>query len=130
MKLNEGISVADIADGSLIYKANDALGEVVRNILDPNTPAETTREITIKLKLKPNDRRDLSSVSIGVSTKLAATKPQKTELFLSQKSDGSVVVSERDTRQDELFKPEPPAPKHMEARREARQDEKDDDERT
>jgi hypothetical protein len=132
MKLKEGVSFADIADGSVIYKANDVLAEVARNILDPNTAAKTVREITIKVRFHPNENRDLVMVSVDARPKLAPMKPALTALFLAQKVNGEIVMSEKDARQENLFDEDakaPKTPKHLAEARARREDEKDDEER-
>lgn len=103
MKLKEGVSLADLAEGSIIEKANDAIAEVARNILDPNTEPDSMRSVTIKLKIKPSKSRDIAAITVGVETKLAQARPAESMLFLSQTSRGEIVVSERDTKQTDLF---------------------------
>jgi hypothetical protein len=118
----ESVTIDKIANGEIPAKANAALAELARNILDPDTKATQPRKIKIEITVKPDEARDLASVEIGVSTKLAAPKPLKTKVFINQMRDGSVVVAEKDIRQHELNlegdMPSPPAPKHLAAARE------------
>lgn len=99
----ETVSVADLDGGSVIPKLDEALRKVGENILDPDTSATGVREIVLKIKLKPDDKRDLAVVDIGVNVKTQAPKPTKTRVFLGQRSDGTVVISNSDQKQADLF---------------------------
>ena len=62
--ISDEISLANINHGAVVERADYYIKEVIRNINDLNTVAETVRELTIKLKFKPS--KDRSMVAIGV----------------------------------------------------------------
>lgn len=49
------ITLDTIGNGELAARFGQALAQVGRNIIDPNMDPEAAREITIKLKFKPNE---------------------------------------------------------------------------
>lgn len=108
IKMLENVDVTELAGGDVVVKLNDALKDVAANILDPNTKPEAVREIVCKVSLVPNSHRDAADVKIDVTTKLAKhCQPAKTMLFFSQARDGSIVISQRDTKQPDMFQAQP-----------------------
>jgi hypothetical protein len=77
------ISIATLADGAVIERADYQLQRALEDIQDPNTSAETVREVVIKLRLKPSVDRTDAIVSIQTSAKLAAMKPRDVQISLS-----------------------------------------------
>lgn len=65
----------DIAGGALMENATAAIEQVIRNMVDLNTPYKDKRMVTIKLTFAQNENRDDASCTIAVSTKLAPVKP-------------------------------------------------------
>lgn len=106
----ESVSVATLGGGVILPRLDAELQRVASNILDPDTKATAAREITLKIKIKPDDQRDFASVEIAVGAKLAAAKPQATKVFINQTRSGDVIVSERDTRNGDLFEAEGETP--------------------
>lgn len=121
----DSVSVDRLAGGDLVPRLNDALQKLAENVLDPSTKATAPRKITLTITMKPDDNRDMGSVELGIAVKLAAPKPAKTTVFINQNRDGSVVLSERDTRQADIFDsaegetPAPSVPKSIAAKKEA-----------
>lgn len=85
----------EIAGGAVQEKANQAFTEVIENMLDPNTPWNTGRELTIKIKLSQNEARDDLKVAISVNKKLAGSRPVDTNMYIGKDLDtGNVYVQE------------------------------------
>jgi hypothetical protein len=100
----DNVDVTELAGGDMVDKMNDAMREIAANILDPNTKPEAAREIICKVTFVPNAHRDAAAIKIDVSTKLAKhRRPAESMLFFSQARDGSIVISQRDSRQEDLF---------------------------
>jgi len=78
------------------------LDKVLQNIGDPNTDAEATRTITLKIKIKPDENRELAGVQIDAESKLAPHRPVGTSVFVGKK-DGRVVAVENNPRQPGIF---------------------------
>lgn len=89
------IRLDEIAGGAVQEKANQAFTEVIENMLDPNTPWETSRELTIKIKLSQNESRDDLKIAISVNKKLAGSRPVNTNMYVGKDLDtGNVYVQE------------------------------------
>lgn len=68
----------DIAGGALMENAKAAIEQVVRNMVDVNTPYKNKRQVIIKLTFEQTEDREDAQCTIDVSTKLAPVKPLKT----------------------------------------------------
>lgn len=67
----------------------DALAEILENIGDENTPAQSTREINLKISFKPTKTRDSAYTTVEMKTKLAPPKANESVILLS--NDGKVT---------------------------------------
>ena len=71
----EGVSLDNICEGAAIERFNFAMQAIVENVLDPNTVATAPRELTLKLKIKPDKDRSFANVEMSVTNKLAPIAP-------------------------------------------------------
>lgn len=102
-------SLATLAGGGAMERFNDELNVVLANICDPNTKAEAVREITLKVKIRPHDNREVANVEIVCTSKCAPAKMVPTVLYIGM-HQGEVVATEKDLNQPGLFDtPEPGA---------------------
>lgn len=85
------IDLDKLADGAVREKFNNALNEVTKNILDPNTKATAKRTITLKLTFEPGEDREIADVTVDYSTKLAQVKGVSTRFVIG--TDGSDVIA-------------------------------------
>lgn len=76
------VSLATMGNGAVIERADEEIQKVLSNIVDPNTDPTKVREVTIKLTIRPNEDRDVASVHIGVSSKLASATPVHTTMMI------------------------------------------------
>ena len=88
-------SLSDLMDGGVEERFNDALNSIWSNVFDPNTNPSATREVTLKVKIKPNDRRDACDFKVDVSAKLAPHVPLTQTVMLQLNSDGTITATER-----------------------------------
>lgn len=96
------VTIDSIANGAVTQQFDYALAKVLKNIEDPNTPAKDAREITIKIKLVPDDTRTLVIANVKVTEKLAGLLSTQSPLYLMQEG-GKTKALERKERQPELF---------------------------
>jgi|LDZT01.1.fsa_nt_gi hypothetical protein len=97
---HEVVSLDNLGRGAAVEKFDDCLQEVLDNIIDPNTGIET-RSVTLKVSIKPNDKRTLCTVAIKCESKLASAKPFITEMFVG--TDGNkAVATEHNPNQEEI----------------------------
>ena len=78
------VDLCEIAGGALQENAQKAIEDVVKNLLDPNTPWKNKREVVIKLKFTQNEDRDDCSCDISVEKKLAPVKPVETKFAIAK----------------------------------------------
>ena len=111
------IDLDKLADGAVREKFNNALNEVTKNILDPNTKATAKRTITLKLTFEPGEDREIADVTVDYSTKLASVKGVATRFVIG--TDGSDVIASE-------YKKQIPGQTVMKVEEEAAQEEKID----
>jgi hypothetical protein len=105
------VNLETLAQGGAVELFNEELTNVIANILDPNTKAESVRSVTLKVEIKPTESRSMGNVSVSVQSKLAPPKGTSTVLYFGKKS-GKAVATERDPNQlsfDDLTKAGPQA---------------------
>lgn len=76
----------------------------MENILDPNTNPTAAREITLKLKIKPDEDRSVSDVEISVwPSKMAPRRVITSKMVMGIDSRGVAEAHEFTTKQQSLF---------------------------
>lgn len=102
--MDEFVSLTNVGGGVAEEKFQEALRSVLANICDPDTEEKKTREITIKIKIKPvDDSRDRCFFSVHVPPpKLAPVKEYVTQIFTGKKPDGKYIAFENNPNQPEF----------------------------
>lgn len=85
-ELNE-VSLSTLGNGAVEELFGVELKRVLENIADPNADARTPREVTVKIRIKPNEDRSRADVTIIPSCKLAPLKPHGT--YIEMYFDGT-----------------------------------------
>lgn len=98
----EIVNLISIMRGAAVERFDRELAEILRNIDDPNTPAEKARELTLKFKFIPNEERDNVGVLLEVTTKLASANGVTTRLNVGR-IGGNLAAVEFDPRQAMLW---------------------------
>lgn len=88
------IDLSDLADGAVGERANIELQKIAANILDPNTDHKKVRELTIKVKFKATENRDMAMVDVEATSKLAPAKTIPTTILIGKDNDGKAVAQE------------------------------------
>ncbi len=105
------VSLENLGAGAVLEKFDDEMKKVIANILDPNTEADAARGLTVQVKLKPRKgEREVCSMEIIVSSKLAPTKSLISQLAVGINQHGEVAAIEYVPQQGNLF-PEEEKPK-------------------
>lgn len=81
---------------------NRELEQVLANIVDPNTDPRGKREIVLKFKFKPSEKRDQVGVLIEATSKLCPVKPQDATIYVGRRH-GRVLAVEDNPKQRGLF---------------------------
>jgi hypothetical protein len=101
--LGEPLSFENLGCGAAEEKFEDALKEVLANILDPNTEPKSAREVVMKVKVKPNEERSEAVVSIHVHSKLSPARDYPTRIFIGRSIEGQPEAHEVNANQVNLF---------------------------
>lgn len=80
MQTTQGITFSTIAAGALEERFQQELEKVIKNMIDPNTDFKAAREITVKIKFRGNEQRNIAGVDYSIAAK---TAPVKTVLVKS-----------------------------------------------
>lgn len=84
MTKDDPISLLNLGDGAAIEKFDEELQRVLDNIVDPNAKADAVREITLKVKFKPDENRNVAAVSIATDCKLAPDREVTTACVIGR----------------------------------------------
>ena len=101
MRKKQQITLSGLSGGILEEKFRTAMKEVAINIADPNTEAKSVREINIKIKIKPNENREVAIYDASCTTKLTPNKSYQNVLFIGTEND-NVGLFESDSKQEEI----------------------------
>lgn len=88
-------SLSDLMDGGVEERFNDALAKVWENVYDPNTEARKPREVVMKVKIIPNERRDSCDFRVDIAPKLAPLASLSQTVMLNIGSNGEIIATER-----------------------------------
>lgn len=87
-------SIIQMAKGAIEERIDYEMAKIVENIRDESTKASAPRELTVKIKLTPDDKRETIQVSATASSKLQPTTPIVTALYMGTDLDGSIGAAE------------------------------------
>lgn len=105
----EPVTLVSIGQGALVELFDIELERVLKNIADPNTDARSTRVITLKVTIKPDEERTMGSVGLSATSKVASSKPTATVVYMGRKQ-GQLVAVESNPSQSSLFDAPKPVP--------------------
>lgn len=81
--MSEQVSLDTLAAGAAVERFDYELRRVLENIADINTRADALREVSLKVKIKPNDDRSFAVIEILASSKLAPVGSVTTSFHLN-----------------------------------------------
>lgn len=99
---NERVSLENLGSGAAVELFNLELQRVLDNIIDENTKCGVVREVTLKVRIKPDEDREWGTVEIAASSKLAPVHPYPTQIIIG-KERGKGVATEHDPKQMKMF---------------------------
>jgi hypothetical protein len=95
MRVNdEKLSLTNICQGAAVERFDLVLGEVLANIVDKNTDAEVTREVTLKVKIKPDSDRQILDIDVQAVPKFAPLSPVSTRAVVETDVRGKAEAFE------------------------------------
>lgn len=81
-------SILEMGRGAIMERVDYEMAKVIKNILDENTKATGVRELTVKVKFTPDDKRKVIKVDTVASSKLQPTNSIVTALYLDKDQNG------------------------------------------
>ncbi len=98
-KVQSFINLETLAGGTFAEKITEALAQVAENIQNPSTKATTKRQINVAIKFTPDKTRQLASIQIAITTKLAATEAIDTQMIMGVNArTGQLEIAEYDSQ--------------------------------
>lgn len=97
------VTLMNLGLGAADERFRVELERVIENIADVNTDPEKVREITLKVKIKPNQDRNSAVVSISCTSKLTPYAEHPTTFFMGVDADGCPAVFEHNPQQTDMF---------------------------
>lgn len=88
------VDINNLAGGAMAERINRELQKVAENVMDPNTKAEAVRTVTVSIKIKPNDARQIGTTDIDVKSSLAPAKGVPTSFVFDFDKEGKAVMKE------------------------------------
>lgn len=82
-------SILQMARGAVMERADYEMTRILENILDANTSPTAKRKLTLTLEMKPDDTRQMITVSCTAKSVLAPTNAVVMSLYVA---DGENVV--------------------------------------
>ena len=99
----EPVNLGSLARGAAVKLFELECAKIAANIGDRSTPACAEREITLKIKFKPDADRRLIDVTTSASSKLASVEAHASRLYTGKGTDGQMYLFDEDPRQESLF---------------------------
>lgn len=96
----ENVSLSSLGKGAAVELFETELKKVIKNIVDPNIPAQVAREITLKVKFVPTEDRQNCAVKIQCTSSLANPKPFGSFVFVAEHKGQAVMLQDRFQQQD------------------------------
>lgn len=92
------VTLASLGEGAALERFQVELEKVLENVADPNTEPDALREITLKVKIKPDAERRSAAVSILTGCKLAPYQAASTTVYMGRRQ-GELVAIESNPQQ-------------------------------
>lgn len=107
MQINDQVTLENLGHGAAAELFQVELGNVIKNIMDPNTKADAVRSITLKMKIKPSEKRTMCAVEISCDSKIAPSRPYESTMYVGLER-GAAVATMYDPEQMRLSFDGPP----------------------
>lgn len=85
------LTIEGIMLGGAKERIEDAIAQCIQNIVDPNTSAKKAREVLVKIKIIPNEQRNVAALSVDAVAKLQSPVPLETSITIGHDPRTGVV---------------------------------------
>lgn len=87
-------SILQMAKGAIQERVDYEVSRVIDNILDMNTEPTVKRKVVLTIELKPDEGRQVITMSASAKSTLAPTTPIASSLVIASDGLGEMVVAE------------------------------------
>jgi hypothetical protein len=95
------VELENLNGGAALELFADEWRRVMENIIDPNTRPDAVREITLRIKVKPDKTRRAASTEISIGSKLQRVKPHESFIYFETR-EGKIKAYPDDPNQGTL----------------------------
>lgn len=88
------INITELDEGGAVSAMNEALEQLLENVLDLKTDPKKTRKVSLEVTVKPNEERNTLDVSYQVKPSFAPPKAEETQLLMDKRQGGKPTVTE------------------------------------
>lgn len=92
--MSRPFSIGGLNGGGVLEALECALEQAYDNITDPNCEPKKMRKVTLELKFKPNEHRNMGECECVVKTQLASQAPQIVSVLFDKDKNGKPVAAE------------------------------------
>ena len=87
-------SILQMAKGAIQERVDYEVTRVIDNILDVNTKPTEKRKVVLTIEMKPDEARQVITLSASAKSTLAATTPIASSLVITADDKGKPMVAE------------------------------------
>jgi len=93
-KPKENSSILELANGAILERADYELQRIIDNIRDPNTRPDKKRSLVLTIDFLPNFERDNIRLNVTAKSKLEATNPIATQMYITENDNEELIAVE------------------------------------
>lgn len=96
------LTLLNVCEGKAEALFNRELQAVIDNMADVNTDAQAVREVTLKVRFKPNLKREMAQMDIQATSKLAPFSAHTSVAWLGKDATGRAVAIGKNPNQKDF----------------------------
>ena len=100
MELTRGLTIEDFEGGAILERLEHELQEVIADCFDVNKVPGSAREISCKIKIKPDHNRSLLEITIETGNKLGKRHTIQSKAFMDAQSKTALELT---AKEDDMF---------------------------
>ena len=100
MDLTRELTIADLGGGAILERLEFELKEVIDDCFNVNKVADSAREISCKLKIKPDKYRSFMEITIQTGNKLGQRHPIEGKAFMDDETKTVLEPKVKESEQD------------------------------
>ncbi len=88
------LKLEELDGGGPLEVVNHELQSVLENLLDPNTEPKKERKVTLEIKIKGDENRNMCGLTYQAKSTLAPAMANMTAIIVDQDENGKAVAAE------------------------------------